>query len=100
MFSEKIKQWRLLHAYDFYQYFVAIMINNVLNLAMSIFAIFMLEKMSRAVWSIEYRGIEQANGKTQMDCEVAAGFYDKSMVDTDFNFSSFLHNIPKWSIES
>ena len=36
----------------FSKYFTAIMVFNALNFAMTIFAIFMLEKMSRATWSV------------------------------------------------
>ena len=32
-------------------FFVAIMVYNVLNFLMTMFAIYMIEKMSRAVWS-------------------------------------------------
>ena len=37
----------------FYRISIAIMINNVLTFVMNMFAIYMLEKMSRAKWSME-----------------------------------------------
>ena len=52
-FNSKIKDWKFFAYDDFYSIFEAIMIYNVLNFFMSMFAIYMLEKMSRAKWSIE-----------------------------------------------
>ena len=70
------------------------MINNVLNFAMNMFAIYMLEKMSRAKWSIENDDTREAKKTTQMDREVAAGWYDSKMMIQDFRFRNFTHNIP------
>ena len=70
------------------------MINNVLNFVMNMFAIYMLEKMSRAKWSIENDDTREAKKTTQMDREVAAGCYDAKMMIKDFKFSNFTRNIP------
>ena len=82
---------------DFYGIFVAIMINNVLTFVMNMFAIYMLEKMSRAKWSMENDDTQVAKKTTQMDREVAAGFFDYKMMIPDFVFSNFTHNIPRHS---
>ena len=47
-FIDRQENWRFSNSDDFYLIFVAIMINNLLNFVMTMFAIFMLEKMSRA----------------------------------------------------
>ena len=52
------------------------MINNVLTFVMNMFAIYMLEKMSRAKWSMENDDTLVAKKTTQMDREVAAGYFD------------------------
>ena len=59
--------------------FVAILINNVLNFVMNMFAIYMLEKMSKATWSIDHKDSKEAKQTTQMDREVAAGWLDYKM---------------------
>ena len=64
------------HSDDFYGIFVAIMISNVLTFVMNMFAIYMLEKMSRAKWSMENDDTLVAKKTTQMDREVAAGYFD------------------------
>lgn len=76
------------------------MINNLFNFVMSIFAIYMLEKMSRAEWSIEHNDSEEARQTTQMDREVGAGLFDYKMVDKNFKFRNFTHNIPRASTSS
>ena len=73
------------------------MINNVLNFVMNMFAIYMLEKMSRAKWSIENDDTREAKKTTQMDREVAAGWYDYKMNDKEFKFRNFMRNIPRGS---
>ena len=46
----KVSNWQFM--YDgFYWYFCSIMVFNALNFAMNIFAVHMLERMSRATWS-------------------------------------------------
>ena len=77
--------------------FVVILINNVLNFLMNVYAIYMLEKMSRAVWSIDHKDSEEAKQTTQMDREVAAGWFDYKMMFDDFEFRNFTHNIPPCS---
>ena len=52
------------------------MVNNVINFAMNMFAVYMLEKMSRAKWSVKHDTTKEAKQTTQMDREVAAGFFD------------------------
>ena len=74
--------------------FVAILINNVLNFIMNLFAIYMLEKMSKAKWSIDYEDTKEAKQTTQMDREVAAGWFDFMMPFKNFVFRNFKHNIP------
>ena len=74
--------------------FVVILINNVLNFVMNMFAIYMLEKMSKATWSIDHKDSKEAKQTTQMDREVAAGWFDFKMVIKDFVFRNFTHNIP------
>ena len=71
------------------------MINNVLNFVMNMFEIYMLEKMSRAKWSIENDDTQQAKMTTQMDREIAAGFFDYKMLIPDFVFRNFTRNIPR-----
>ena len=60
------------------------MIFNVLNFAMTIFALFFLERMSRARWSEKYSDARETEETTQMDREVAAEWFDFMMVDPDF----------------
>ena len=60
------------------------MVYSILNFSMTTFAIYMIEKMSRAVWSSDENESEEARKTTQMDREVSAGFYDLMMVDFDF----------------
>ena len=74
--------------------FVVILINNVLSFVMNIFAIYMLEKMSKATWSIDHKDSKEAKQTTQMDREVAAGWFDFMMPFKDFVFRNFTHNIP------
>ena len=74
--------------------FVAILINNVLNFIMNLFAIYMLEKMSKATWSIDHKDTKEAKQTTQMDREVAASWFDYKMPIKDFMFSQWTHNIP------
>ena len=71
-----------------------ILINNVLNFVMSMFAIYMLEKMSKATWSIDHKDSKEAKQTTQMDREVAARWFDYKMPFKDFAFINFTHNIP------
>ena len=54
----------------------------------------MLEKMSKATWSIDHKDSKEAKQTTQMDREVAAGWFDYKMVDKSFKFRNFTHNIP------
>ena len=61
---------------------------------MSTFALFMLEKISRAKWSEKHQDSLQSEQTTQMDCEVAAGWFDFKMPIKDFVFCNFTHNIP------
>ena len=74
--------------------FVVILINNVLSFVMNMFAIYMLEKMSKATWSIDHKDSKEAKQTTQMDREVAAGWFDFMMPFKDFVFRKFTHNIP------
>ena len=71
------------------------MVNNVINFAMNVFAVYMLEKMSRAKWSVKHEATKEAKQTTQMDREVAAGFFDYKMVGKSFWFSNYTHNIPR-----
>ena len=41
-------EWESRESDDFYIFYMAIFINNVLNFVMTVFAIYMLERMSRA----------------------------------------------------
>ena len=63
---------------------MAIIVNNALNFGMTLFAIYFMEKMSRATWSIEHQDTEETEMTTQMDREVAAKWFDKMLVDFDF----------------
>ena len=74
--TKKVIIWLALKSDDFYPIIEAILFNNILNFVVNIFAIFMLEKMSKARWSIENNDTQEAKQTTQMDREVAAGFYD------------------------
>ena len=60
---------------------------------MNMFAIYMLEKMSKATWSIDHKDSKEAKQTTQMDREVAAGWFDYMMPIKDFVFRQFTHNI-------
>ena len=76
------------------------MLYTIINFFMALFAIFMLEKMSRAVWSKKYPD-EETNKKTsQMDREVAANWFDFMLPDTDFQFVDFKRNIPQETVDS
>ena len=70
------------------------MFYTVINFFMALFAIFMLEKMSRAVWSKKYPNEEISKKTSQMDREVAAGWFDVIMISNEFSFRNFTHNIP------
>ena len=59
-FREKVMQWDGCYTDDFYVMYVAIMIINVLNFFMSMFAVYMLVKMSRAKWSIKNNNSREA----------------------------------------
>ena len=80
--------------------FVAILIINVLNLLFVLFAVYMLVKMSRAKWSIRNDDTRQAKQTTQMDREIAGGYFDYKMMIPDFKFANFTHNIPRASTSS
>ena len=67
---------------------------------MSTFALFMLEKISRAKWSEKHQDSLQSEQTTQMDCEVAAGWFDFMMIDTDYKFVNFTRNIPCETLDS
>lgn len=59
----------------------------------------MFEKMSKAVWSKKLPE-EEVNRKTsQMDREVAAGWFDLMLIDMDFKFVNYKHNIPEESFD-
>ena len=45
---------------DFSVYVFAIMINNALTMGMTLFAVFMLESMSRATWSVKFQDTREA----------------------------------------
>ena len=94
-FSKRIKSWLYSASDEFFVIFLVFMINKVLNFVMTMFAFYMLEKMSKADWSIQRKDSKEAKLTTQMDREVAAEFFDYMMVDTDFRFRDFLHNIPR-----
>ena len=80
---------------DFYLMFVAIMVNTVLNFLMSVYAFYMLEKISRAEWSFERKDCKVAKQTTQMDRAVAGGWFDRKMPIKDYQFVNFYHNIPR-----
>ena len=83
-FNEKVTQWYSFGSDDFYKFFVALIISNVLNFAMNLFAVYFLEKMSRAEWSLKHRDAKETRQTTQMDREVAAKWYDAMMPDLNF----------------
>ena len=59
----------------------------------TIFILVFMIKMSRARWSKIPE--EEADRKTtMMDREVAAGWFDKTRLDTEHKFVSFTHNVP------
>ena len=70
------------------------MFYTIINFVMALFALFMLEKMSRAVWSKKYPDEEVSKKTSQMDREVAAGLFDVVMIGSEFTFRNFTHNIP------
>ena len=58
------------------------------------FILFFLAKMSRAVWSRKLP-LEESNRSTSfMDREVAAGWFDDTLLDLDYKFVPYLHNVP------
>ena len=63
-FKKRIDDWPYGHSVDFYEIYVAILINNLLNSFMSIVAIYMLEKMSRAEWTLEHKDSKEAKQTT------------------------------------
>ena len=89
-----MKQWHLGKSDDFSVMFVAILINNLLSFVMNIFAIYMLEKMSKATWTVDHKDSREAKQTTQMDREVAAGWFDYMMPIKDYVFRQFTYNIP------
>ena len=55
----------------------------------------MFERMSKAIWSKKLKE-EQNNKKTsQMDREVAAGWFDEMLLDREFKFRNFMRNVPQ-----
>ena len=64
---------------------------------MTIFALFFIEKMSRATWSEKSNYSTVTKQTTQMDREVSANSFDFMMIDTEFEFRQFTHNIPRES---
>ena len=67
---------------------------NGLNFGMTTFSLFFLEKMSRAGWSVKFKHAKETSITTQMDREVAAGWFDTMMLDTNFKFRNFTKNVP------
>lgn len=59
-FIEKQDDWTKNKSDDFVVFFVAITVNNVLNFVMTLFSVFMLEKMSRATWSVKFKDTREA----------------------------------------
>ena len=59
-FQKKIIDWENKNSDDFSIYFLAIMLNNLLNFLMTLFEIFMLEKMSRAQWTNKLKDSKEA----------------------------------------
>ena len=74
------------------------MIHTLANFVMTLCALFMLEKMSHAKWSDKHQDSEQSKQTSQMDREVAAGWFDTMMPDKQFQFVNFTHNIPRETI--
>ena len=65
------------------------------NFFATVFALFMFERMSKAIWSKKLKE-EQNNKKTsQMDREVAAGWFDEMLLDREFKFRNFMRNVPQ-----
>ena len=51
--------------------------------------------MSRAVWSLKMPEEEKSKATTQMDRQVAAGWFDIMLPDKEFKFRKFTRNIPR-----
>ena len=49
---------------DFYVYFVYIMFYTAINFGMTLFTLFMLEKMSRATWSKKFQSAKESEQTT------------------------------------
>ena len=77
--------------YSFFEYYIAY---TVINFVMTLFALYIFEKMSKAVWSKKLPEEELSRKTSQMDREVAAGWFDLMLLDMDFKFMNFKHNIP------
>ena len=95
-----VYNWEKNGADSFYISFRANMVFTTLNIAMTLFALFMLEKISKARWSESQMDSKESQETTQMDREVAAGWFDYMMVDTEFKFRNFTYNIPRETINS
>ena len=54
------------HEY-FFNFFVWLMVFVIVNFAMVLFALFAIEKMSRAIWSKKHLEDEQSKKTSQMD---------------------------------
>ena len=83
-FRNRNYHWSGKYSDDFYLMFVAIMVNTVLNFLMSVYAFYMLEKISRAEWSFERKDCKVAKQTTQMDRAVAGGWFDRKMPIKDY----------------
>ena len=70
------------------------MVYTAVNFVATMFALFMLEKMSKAIWSKKLTEEEKSGKTSQMDREVAAGWFDIMLLDTDYKFVNYKQNIP------
>ena len=91
------KNWKVQLDNNYFQFFTAIMIYASLNFGMTVFVLHMLERMSHANWSEKLNESTESRQTSQMDREVAAGWFDLMLLDTDFEFRNFTHNIPPTS---
>ena len=83
-FDIRLRGWVYRANDDYFEYFKAYTAFNALNFTMTAFALFMLEKMSRARWTVKHQDRQESEQTTQMERTVAAGWYDFMMVDPEF----------------
>ena len=98
--DEHCYEYRAIASYlDFRKFFMWTLCYTLINFLATLFVLYMLERMSRAIWSNKKPEEEQSKKTSQMDREVAAGWFDSMLLDMDFQFVNYKHNIPRESFK-